>query len=78
MFITVYGVSSGGFVDNPLMKKNSEFIEGLTWRIEKVFIEEERAITDKGIKSTIVRVWTLKPHKNHLIATSLIQEAKEG
>ena len=51
-----------------------KFVEGLTQRIEKVLIQEDRAITDKGIKTTIVRVWALKPHKNYLIATSLFEE----
>ena len=55
-------------------KRKKKFIEGLTLRIEKVLIQEERAITDKGIKSTIVRVYTLKPNKNHLIATQLFEE----
>jgi len=52
-----------------------KFVEGLTWRIEKVWIEEDRAITDKGIKTTIVRVYTIKEDRNKLIATSLFEEA---
>lgn len=48
--------------------------EGLTWRIEKCLIQEERAITDKGIKTTIVRVYTFKEDHNKLIATSLFEE----
>jgi len=55
-----------------------KFVEGRTWRIEKCLIEEDRAITDKGIKATIVRVYTLMPDHNRLIATSLFEEKKEG